>query len=439
MKSPLLLAAIVAAWVAWAALSSIDIPDANGFKDPYPGQEEEQEKDRTWQLTQSTHYSYPGFWDPEDLEEYSYDQFNRPLQYTVKTWNDGAWLLVNVKDHFYNPEGLLSETIWRNFDGYEWQKSQKVCYEYDGAGRKTLMAVYTFYNNAWVEWYRHLYTYTPAGLLATDNTYHVDGQGVYIETNLKIYTYNAAGQLTELFERNITGDWEWVFEHRTLYSYDQDGLLTQTLFQELDGNCIWQDLARHLYYYDANGLQTEDCCQSYYSTSGWQNWYRYLFSYGANGLLSENHYQEYDGEWVSDHRYLYTRDIHGNDIEHLYQHWVDGVWNDSEKWVRVFAYTQSEDELVTGLQPDLTCHPNPFAGSVEISFELKTPARAELAVYNLRGQRLCDLSMATYGPGKHSLTWDGLDGEGKPLPAGIYLLRLRAAGQGTSLKKISKR
>ncbi len=68
MKSPLLLAAIVAAWVAWAALSSIDIPDANGFKDPYPGQEEEQEKDRTWQLTQSTHYSYPGFWDPMNLQ-----------------------------------------------------------------------------------------------------------------------------------------------------------------------------------------------------------------------------------------------------------------------------------------------------------------------------------------------------------------------------------
>jgi len=432
MKHPLLLTVIMATWFAWAALSGINMPDTHGFKESYPGPEEVQDSNRGWQLTKSTKYSYSGLWNPIKLQEYSYDQDNRLLQYTLKTWQDGAWVLIQVKDYFYNPEGWLAETILRRFDGYEWQKYQKVCYEYDDAGRKTLMAVYTFYNNDWVEWYRTVYTYTPAGLLATENTYN------QTDIEQKAYTYNTAGQLTELFERSMTSDWEWVFDHRTLYSYDQAGLLTQALYQEPDGNYIWQDLARHLYYYDANGLQTEDCCQSYYSTSGWQNWYRYLFNYDANGLLIEHHRQEFDGEWVSDNRYLYTRDIHGNDIEILYQHWVDCGWNDSEKWVRAFAYTQSEDALVPEFQPDLTCHPNPFSGNVEISFELKSPAQAELAVYNLRGQKLRDLSSASYGPGKHSLTWDGKDHSGTPVPAGIYLLRLCAEGRQTAFKKISK-
>ncbi len=433
MKATLLLA-VMAAWVSWTALSGIILPEARGIEKLIPCPDEEQNADRTWQLTQSTHYSFSGAWDPADLEEYSYDQFNRLLQYTVKTWTDGAWLLVNVKDYFYNPEGWLVETILRNFDGYEWQKNQKVYYEYDAAGRKTLMAVYSFYNNNWVVWYWIDYTYTPAGLLVTENTYNASG----VETNLITYSYNAAGQLTEQFERNITGDWEWVFDHRTLYSYDLDGLLTQALYQEPDGSYIWQDQIRNLYYYDAAGLRTEDCCQSYSTTTGWQNWYRSLYSYDPSGLLSENHYQEFDGVWVSVTRGLYFRDVHGNDIERLHQRWFDGVWNDRDKWERVFATTQAKDELIPPLQPDLSCHPNPFAGSVEIIFELKTPARAELSVYNLRGQKLFNLSNATYGPGTHSLTWDGRDDDGKPLPAGIYLLGLRAAGQIAALKKISK-
>ena len=131
-----------------------------------------------------------------------------------------------------------------------------------------------------------------------------------------------------------------------------------------------------------------------------------------------------------------------------YSYSVNIAWDDEylylfgQGYIAIYAYTLTTgvnaEELPKPPEIQLDASPNPFAGSVELSFELKTPARAELAVYNLRGQKLCDLSSATYGPGKHSLTWDGRDGEGKPLPAGIYLLRLRAAGQGTALKKISK-
>lgn len=399
---------------------------------------EEQNPIRDWLLTQSTHYCYGDAWESVDLGEYSYDQFNRLLQYTVKTWNDGAWLMVRVEDYFYNPEGWLAETIRQNFDGYEWQKSSKACYEYDAAGRKTLMALYDFYNNNWVEWSRHVYSYNAAGLLATENTYNYDDQGMTIHTNLKTYSYNAEEQLTELFERSITGDWEWVFDSRTLYTYDQDGLLTQALFQEPDGNYIWQDLYRNLYFYDANGLLIEDTFQSRYDTTDWQNLYRSLFSYDANGLLSEKHCQEYEGGWLSSNRSLYTRDDYGNDTGILVQWWMNSSWNDTDRWDRVFSSTSVEDDLAPVINFNLACHPNPFIHTAAISFELKISTQAELSVFNLRGQKLCDLSRETYGSGKYIISWDGKDQSGNPVPPGVYLIRLRAAGQGMALKKLSK-
>lgn len=440
MKTAVSLMLLLAALMPLAALANPAAPVILRFSesDSTPRPAEEHDPTREWLLTQSTHFCYGDAWEPGDLEEYSYDQFNRLLQYSVKTWNDGAWLMIQLNDYFYNPEGLLAEYVRRNFDGYEWQKARKVCYEYDAHGWKTLVAVYDFYNNNWVEWYHRIYSYTPAGLLATENTYYVNGQGVTFETNLKTYSYNGAGQLTELFERSITGDWEFVFDHRTLYTYDQDGLLTQALYQEPDGNYIWQDQVCHLYYYDANNLMTEDCCQSYYSSTGWQNWYRRLFSYDANGLLIENHYQEYDGEWQSVTRHLTSRDDYGNDTERLVQRWIDASWNDTDKWERVFANTAGEDDLAPAAELNLFCGPNPFSQSVGISFELKYPARVELEVYNLRGQKLRALENGFHSPGKHELAWDGRDEAGAQVPPGIYLIRLQAGEQRTALRKISK-
>ena len=131
-----------------------------------------------------------------------------------------------------------------------------------------------------------------------------------------------------------------------------------------------------------------------------------------------------------------------------YSYSVNIAWDDEYLYlfgqdnIAIYAYTLTTgangEELPKPPEIQLSASPNPFSGSVEISFELKSPARAELAVYNLRGQKLRDLSSASYGPGKHSLTWDGKDHSGTQVPAGIYLLRLRAEGLETAFKKISK-
>ncbi|MEW6756397.1 MAG: FlgD immunoglobulin-like domain containing protein, partial [Candidatus Latescibacterota bacterium] len=53
----------------------------------------------------------------------------------------------------------------------------------------------------------------------------------------------------------------------------------------------------------------------------------------------------------------------------------------------------------------------------------------ELAVYNLAGQKVAALVRGERPAGTHAVTWDGRDGEGRPLATGVYLCELWAAGQ----------
>jgi cytochrome c peroxidase len=69
--------------------------------------------------------------------------------------------------------------------------------------------------------------------------------------------------------------------------------------------------------------------------------------------------------------------------------------------------------------------PNPFRESTVLRFELATPSRARLAVYDLGGRavrRLFDRESAPAGP--YALTWDGRDDAGRSVPGGIYFYRL---------------
>ncbi|MEW6756398.1 MAG: FG-GAP-like repeat-containing protein, partial [Candidatus Latescibacterota bacterium] len=77
------------------------------------------------------------------------------------------------------------------------------------------------------------------------------------------------------------------------------------------------------------------------------------------------------------------------------------------------------------LQPN---YPNPFNGSTVIRFGLPAPGPVELAVYNLAGQKVAALVRGERPAGTHAVTWDGRDGEGRPLATGVYLCELWAGG-----------
>jgi len=75
--------------------------------------------------------------------------------------------------------------------------------------------------------------------------------------------------------------------------------------------------------------------------------------------------------------------------------------------------------------------PNPGAGAIRIDLALGGPAGAgvatELALFDLAGRRVAVLDRAVMSAGARSVTWNGRLADGRPAPAGSYLLRFRAA------------
>jgi photosystem II stability/assembly factor-like uncharacterized protein len=80
--------------------------------------------------------------------------------------------------------------------------------------------------------------------------------------------------------------------------------------------------------------------------------------------------------------------------------------------------------------------PNPFNPSTEIAFILPHPCFATLTIYNTLGREVRTLAANGYPAGTFSVTWDGKDRHGCPVPGGTYLYRL-VAGDYIQTKKMT--
>jgi D-alanyl-D-alanine carboxypeptidase len=69
---------------------------------------------------------------------------------------------------------------------------------------------------------------------------------------------------------------------------------------------------------------------------------------------------------------------------------------------------------------EITCYPVPFKSSVTFSYELYTDARVMLKISNMYGREVAFFPNCQGQSGKHTFIWDGMDKQGKMVPAGIY-------------------
>jgi flagellar hook assembly protein FlgD len=76
----------------------------------------------------------------------------------------------------------------------------------------------------------------------------------------------------------------------------------------------------------------------------------------------------------------------------------------------------------------LASYPNPASDGVTIRFSLAAAGTAELEIYSLAGRLVRRVVAERFNAGEHSSRWDGLDAGGRRVGAGIYFVRLRAAG-----------
>jgi predicted glutamine amidotransferase len=81
-----------------------------------------------------------------------------------------------------------------------------------------------------------------------------------------------------------------------------------------------------------------------------------------------------------------------------------------------------------------TNYPNPFNPSTTIQYVLPVNSHLELAIYNIKGQKINTLIDEYCQSGTHSIVWDGNDASGSPVASGLYFYRLKTDNETNSGK-----
>jgi len=72
--------------------------------------------------------------------------------------------------------------------------------------------------------------------------------------------------------------------------------------------------------------------------------------------------------------------------------------------------------------------PNPFSSTTTLSYSVPASGYMSLDVYDLTGRLVSRLTSGDSPAGSNSLQWAGTDDDGKPVPGGVYVIRLTAGG-----------
>ena len=86
--------------------------------------------------------------------------------------------------------------------------------------------------------------------------------------------------------------------------------------------------------------------------------------------------------------------------------------------------SQTEVNLIPGSFALHQNYPNPFNPRTEIRFDLPKEGNVELAIYNLMGQKIRNLTSGSMAPGYHSIVWNGTNDIGSQVASGMYFYSL---------------
>ena len=82
-------------------------------------------------------------------------------------------------------------------------------------------------------------------------------------------------------------------------------------------------------------------------------------------------------------------------------------------------------------------YPNPFNPSTTIKFAIEKSAFADVAIYNVIGQKVKTLAAETMAPGFYTTTWNGTDDNGQAVTTGVYFVRMILPGQPSQSTRLT--
>lgn len=303
------------------------------------------------------------------------------------------------------------------------------------------------------------YKRTTAGVWLEDKLFDAAGNILWH----KVYDYNYNGSVKSIrltdYEPGQVSQW------LTEITYDVNGKKINQYKYLLENN-VWAPKQRNLYQYLAgagvpaqiwingyipymchkwneasvevfSGAELDKIYMSGFSNGAWHTAYEYRYQdyvYSNEGNLTV-YRREFYGDYPSDdYSYGATFNSEGmRTAESEIAMYADAsvLWSAGYDW-EFMGDTQVPDEV----QDAIAVFPNPFQSEISIEAS-KDAVITGLAVYNLRGQLVRNISIPPNPSAGGAFKWDGTDQRGIPVAPGLYLVRANT-DQGIVLKKAFK-
>ena len=106
-------------------------------------------------------------------------------------------------------------------------------------------------------------------------------------------------------------------------------------------------------------------------------------------------------------------------------------WNidDIQLWGIPYAAAGVPDTDASERLALLPSSPNPFREAATIAYSLPEAGRVTVGVYDVAGRLVRNVVDGAVEAGLHAAQWDGRDGSGRPVAAGVYFCRIVALGE----------
>ena len=94
------------------------------------------------------------------------------------------------------------------------------------------------------------------------------------------------------------------------------------------------------------------------------------------------------------------------------------------------------EEIITPItQTKISNYPNPFNPTTTIELDLAESGKIELAIYNIKGQKIKTLLNAYSCKGHFEIIWRGIDDNKKKVASGQYFIKLKVNGKESAVSK----
>ncbi|KQC10331.1 MAG: hypothetical protein APR54_12115 [Candidatus Cloacimonas sp. SDB] len=115
-----------------------------------------------------------------------------------------------------------------------------------------------------------------------------------------------------------------------------------------------------------------------------------------------------------------------------------GLYIEKEMSLEPYSMTYvrfDNDEIVYPFKL-MANHPNPFNPTTMIKYSIPDDSPVELAIYNIKGQKIKTLIDGWQSKGLHDVLWDGKDNNDKSVASGIYFYKINFNNK-TDIRKMT--